>query len=118
MTPPLGAPESVNGKLYVTPFPLRKSRSYIQVQPVEVRGRLYPPSLPKNPNGFNFQQYLADNYSFAGFSGRWVNVEKGDQPPRFALWRLRNRIAAAHQAGLGDRAGPLIQAPWPWGARP
>jgi competence protein ComEC len=106
---PLGAPETVNGKLYVT-VPAEEIEELYPGQPVDVRGRLYQPSLPRNPNGFNFQQYLADNHSFAGFSGKWVNVEKGDQPPRFALWRLRQRIAAAHQEGLGDTAGPLISA--------
>ena len=106
---PLSAPEAVKGKLYVT-VPAEAIGDLYPGQSVEIRGRLYPPSPPKNPNGFNFQQYLADNHSFAGFSGKWVNSAKGDRPPRFALWQLRKRIAKAHQEGLGDTAGPLISA--------
>ena len=95
---PLGAPEPVTGKLYVT-VPAAEVENLFPGQRVEVRGRLYRPGQPKNPNGFNFQQYLANNSSFAGFSGKWVNAGGGSQPPRFALWRLRKRIAFI-QAGL------------------
>jgi len=106
---PLGAPESVTGKLYVT-VPAEETEDLFPGQSIEVRGRLYQPSRPKNPNGFNFQQYLADNHSFAGLSGKWVNPERRSQPPKFALWQFRNRIAAAHQEGLGATAGPLVSA--------
>jgi competence protein ComEC len=106
---PLTAPESATGKLYVT-VPAEEIENLFPGQSVEVRGRLYQPGPPKNPNGFNFQQYLADHHSFAGFSGKWVNPERGSQPPKFALWRFRQRIAAAHQEGLGATAGPLVSA--------
>jgi competence protein ComEC len=106
---PLTAPESATGKLYVT-VPAEEIEDLFPGQSVEVRGRLYQPGPPKNPNGFNFQQYLADNQSFAGFSGKWVNPERRSQPPKFALWQLRKRIAAAQQESLGATAGPLVSA--------
>jgi competence protein ComEC len=106
---PLTAPEPVRGKLYVT-VPAEDLAQVFPGQRVEVRGRLYAPSRPKNPNGFNFQQYLADHRSFAGFSGKWVNLERGSSPPWWGLWRLRLRIAKAQAAGLGTPAGPLVSA--------
>ena len=106
---PLGSPEQVTGKLYVT-VPVAEIADVYPGQSIEVQGRLYVPDPPKNPNGFNFQQYLADNHSFAGFSGKWVNLTTDKHPSRWALWRLRKRIAAAHQAGLGETAGPLVSA--------
>ena len=106
---PLGAPEFVSGKLYVT-LPVEEVENLFPGQQVKVRGRLYAPIAPKNPNAFDFRQYLADNHSFAGFSGKWINPEKESQPPRWALWQLRQRIATAHENGLGNPAGPLISA--------
>lgn len=106
---PLGATQPVTGKLYVT-VPKSAIAELVPGQQVEVRGRLYQPDLPKNPHGFNFRQYLADHGSFAGFSGKWVNLDQ--QPPAsgLALWRLRQRIADSHAASLGDQAGPLVTA--------
>ncbi len=106
---PLSSPEAVSGTLYVT-VPAEEIEDVFPGQRVEVRGKLYAPSIPKNPNAFNFRQYLADHYSFAGFSGQWVNLERGSQPSRWALWRLRQRIAKAQESGLGTPAGPLISA--------
>lgn len=102
-------PETVRGLLYVT-VPAEEIQDVFPGQRVEIRGKLYAPALPKNPNAFNFQQYLADNHCYAGFSGKWLNLEKEGEPPWWKLWRLRVRIAKAHQAGLGTPAGPLVSA--------
>ncbi|MEO1067819.1 MAG: ComEC/Rec2 family competence protein [Cyanobacteria bacterium J06638_6] len=106
---PLGAPSISQGKLYVT-LPADQIEHLYPGQRVQVQGRLYLPSPPKNPNGFDFRAYLASRHCFAGFSGEQVLAEKGQAPPRWALWRLRQRIARAHEARLGTPAGPLVSA--------
>jgi competence protein ComEC len=105
---PLGPPEPVTGKLYVT-LPAEEIDEVYPGQLLTLQGKLYKPSIPKNPNAFNFRQYLADNYSFAGFSGKWIS-DKGKEPSPWALWRLRQRIATAQEMGLGSPKGPLISA--------
>ncbi|MFQ4139160.1 ComEC/Rec2 family competence protein [Nodosilinea sp. PGN35] len=106
---PLGAPGRVQGKLYVT-VPAEQVEGMFPGQRVQVQGKLYAPALPKNPNAFNFRQYLASQGCFAGFAGQSVTAEKGQLPPRWALWRVRVRIARAHAAGLGIPEGPLVSA--------
>ena len=105
----LGAPKKVQGNLYVT-VSADNIRNLYPGQRVTVRGQLYLPTSPKNPNAFNFQQYLASRHCYAGLSGKWVNLATDSAPPRWALWQLRNRIANAHAAGLGERAGALVSA--------
>ncbi len=104
-----GIPESRQGRLYVT-LPTDQSEGLYPGQKVEVRGKLYEPPLPKNPNAFNFRGYLASQRCFAGFTGEKVMPEPGQSPPRLALWQLRVRIARAHEAGLGTPEGPLVSA--------
>ncbi|NJL47907.1 MAG: ComEC family competence protein [Leptolyngbyaceae cyanobacterium SM2_5_2] len=106
---PLGAPKAWQGKLYVT-VPGEAIPDLYAGQRVEVSGKLYAPTPPKNPNAFNFQQYLADHHCYAGLRGQSVRPQPGSSPPRWALWRLRGRIAKAHAAGLGERAGALVSA--------
>ena len=104
-----GIPESRQGRLYVT-LPTDQSERLYPGQKVEVRGKLYAPALPKNPNAFNFRGYLASQRCFAGFTAEQVTPEPGQSPPRWALWQLRVRIARAHEAGLGTPEGPLVSA--------
>ncbi|NMF86179.1 ComEC/Rec2 family competence protein [Nodosilinea sp. P-1105] len=106
---PLRAPETVTGKLYVTTS-AEAIEGLFPGQRVQVRGQLYAPSVPKNPNAFDFRQYLADQRSYAGLRGQWVRLEPDGAPAWWRPWRLRSRIAQAHQASLGDRAGPLVSA--------
>ncbi len=97
------------GKLYVT-LPANQSEGLYPGQKVEVRGQLYAPALPKNPNAFNFRGYLASQRCFAGFTAKSVTPDKGQSPSPWALWQLRVRIAQAHEDGLGSPEGPLVSA--------
>jgi competence protein ComEC len=65
---PLSAPSLVRGQLYVT-LPADQIEGVVPGQRVTVRGQLYEPAVPKNPNAFHFRQYLADRGCFAGFTG-------------------------------------------------
>ncbi|MBD0335136.1 MAG: ComEC/Rec2 family competence protein [Cyanobacteria bacterium Co-bin13] len=106
---PFGKPEAVSGKVYITAAWERAEPLY-PGQKVEIKGSLYAPSLAKNPNGFDFKSYLADNGSFAGFTAQRIQPQEKGPPPRWRLWQLRKRIAKAQEAGLGTPAGPLVSA--------
>ncbi|PSR18702.1 competence protein, partial [filamentous cyanobacterium CCP3] len=106
---PLSAPSLRQGRLYVT-LPADQIEKLFPGQRVQVQGKLYAPPPAKNPNAFDFRQYLASQRCFAGFIGETVTPEEGQSPPRWALWRLRQRIARAHEARLGIPAGPLVSA--------
>ncbi|MBD2108545.1 ComEC/Rec2 family competence protein [Nodosilinea sp. FACHB-13] len=106
---PLGIPSLVRGKLYVT-VPVERSEGLFPGQRVQIQGNLYEPALPKNPNAFNFRRYLASQRCFAGFAGDRVLPDQGQSPPRWALWRLRQRIARAQAERLGSPVGPLVSA--------
>jgi competence protein ComEC len=105
----LAAPEPVVGTLYVT-VPQAALEGLFPGQRVRVRGQVYEPSVPKNPNAFDFRQYLASHRSYAGFRGQSLRLEPGGAPAWWRLWRLRQRITEAHRAGLGERAGALVSA--------
>jgi competence protein ComEC len=105
----LGMAERTQGKLYIT-VPAQAIQGLYPGQRVKVQGKLYAPTPPKNPNAFNFQQYLNNHHCYAGFSGKWVDPDPGSSPPWWGLWRLRQRIAQAHAVGLGERAGALVSA--------
>ena len=66
----------VTGKLYVT-VPLLQATGLEPGQWIQVTGRLYVPTPPKNPGAFNFQAYLAREGSFAGLAGK--RLERLDQ---------------------------------------
>lgn len=103
---PLGPPLTTEGKLYVT-VPLAMAQTLRPGQEIRVQGRLYAPASAKNPNAFDFQQYLASRGVYAGFSGHRVEVlsEAG-----WGLWRIRQRIVQAHINGLGAEQGALVSA--------
>jgi competence protein ComEC len=106
---PLGVPSQVTGQIYIT-LPANQIEGIYPGQQVRVQGRLYTPQPPKNPNAFDFRRYLADRNCFAGLLGERVIPEPGQQPPRWKLWQLRQRIAEAHRTGLGSPVGPLVSA--------
>lgn len=106
---PLGKPQPVTGRLYVTADQEQAVDLGIG-QAVTVKGRLYAPSPAKNPNGFDFEAYLKSQGSYAGLRAQWVNPQTDSPHSPFALWRLRQRVAQAHAASLGDTAGPLVTA--------
>jgi competence protein ComEC len=106
---PLAAPELVTGQLYAT-VPVGAIENVFPGQPVRLEGKLYQPEPPKNPYAFDFRQYLADQHTFAGFSGKYLELRKNGAPGWWRLWRVRVRIARAHEAGLGTPAGPLVSA--------
>lgn len=101
--------ETQRGKLYVT-VPAPAIDDLYPGQRVTVEGRLYAPSPAKNPNAFDFQQFLASQGSFAGFTGQSVRSDPIVAPPRWALWRLRQRIVVAHRQHLGQEFGSLVSA--------
>jgi len=105
----LGTPQPVTGRLYVTADQAQTVDLGIG-QPVTVKGRLYTPSPAKNPNGFDFEAYLQSQNSYAGLRAKWVNPQADPPTSPLALWRLRQRVAQAHAASLGDTAGPLVTA--------
>lgn len=104
---PLGPPQPVRGKLYVT-LPAAAIADLHPGQTLKIQGRLYVPSPPKNPYGFDFPQYLASQDCYAGLSARRVQLSADG--PKWGLWRLRQRISRAHATSLGDRAGSLVSA--------
>lgn len=106
---PLGEPERAEGKVYAT-APWEMAQALYPGQSIELNGTLYRPSAPKNPNGFDFQAYLQDNGSFAGFAASRIQPQRRVSPPRWRLWQLRKRIATAQEKGLGIPAGPLVSA--------
>ncbi|MBE9157866.1 ComEC/Rec2 family competence protein [Nodosilinea sp. LEGE 06152] len=106
---PLSPPGIAQGRLYIT-VPAEQIEGLFPGQRVQVEGKLYAPASAKNPNAFDFRRYLASQRCFAGFIGKTVVPEKGQLPPRWALWRVRQRIARAHAARLGTPAGPLVSA--------
>lgn len=106
---PLSAPSITQGRLYVT-MPAQQIEDLFPGQRVQVRGKLYAPAQAKNPNAFDFRQYLTSQGCFAGFSGETIASSGEQSPPRWALWRVRQRIASAHEARLGIPAGPLVSA--------
>lgn len=103
---PLGDILTTEGTLYVT-VPLEAVKDLRPGQTLRVVGQLYAPSAAKNPNAFNFQQYLASRTSYAGLRGRQVVVER---EAGWGLWRLRQRIVQAQAKALGPQQGALVSA--------
>jgi competence protein ComEC len=103
---PLRPPTTTKGKLYVT-VPAEAIQDLRPGQTVKVQGKLYEPSVAKNPNAFDFKQYLASQGAYAGFSGRWVDIQS---EAGWGLWQIRQRIVQAHRQGLGPDPGSLVSA--------
>jgi competence protein ComEC len=107
------------GRVYVT-SQLLLAPDLTPGQQVEVKGLLYRPSAPRNPGGFSFRNYLAQEQSFAGLSAAELRVlpqvqtQTGWGKPLFQLWpqpwQIQQRIIEPQARGAGDEAGPLISA--------
>lgn len=96
----------VQGRAYVT-APLLQITGLHQGQRITARGHLYQPPPAINPNGFDFQAYLAQKGAFSGF----VAEELSFQPaPFWGLWRVRQRIVRAQIRALGSPLGQLVSA--------
>lgn len=83
--PPQNLVQSVTGRVYTT-VPLLQATGLTPGQTVEVSGRLYLPTPPKNPGAFNFAWYLQRESSFAGLAGQ--TLQNVDRPAETDGWRL------------------------------
>ncbi|XFA73104.1 ComEC/Rec2 family competence protein [Thermosynechococcaceae cyanobacterium Okahandja] len=100
---------SARGRLYVT-LPRAIATDIHPGQRIEVVGVLYRPraSGSRFIRTFNFQRQLQLQHTFAGLTGEQLRVL--EQGSGWGLWAIRQRIAEAHRAGLGDRYGPVVSA--------
>ena len=122
--------QTASGCLYVT-VPLLQGTGLRPHQTIAVTGRGYEPRPANNPAGFDFQQYLARNGCFAGFSGRTVSLvssttaatpetsatsltsptsETSDPKSSIPWWRIRQKVIQAQVRALGSPEGTLVSA--------
>ncbi|NJL83441.1 MAG: ComEC/Rec2 family competence protein [Chloroflexaceae bacterium] len=99
--------QAVTGKVYAT-VPLLQGTGLYPGQLVAVTGRLYQPRAALNPGAFDFRTYLAAKGTFTGLAGKQVIALA--KPPRWGLWRWRQRIVRAQVKPLGSPAGPLLSS--------
>ncbi len=99
-------PVPVEGKLYTTTS-VNMATGIRPGQIVEIRGNLYKPSPPKNPNQFDFRAYLQRNGMFAGLAGRNLEIKS---PPPWGVWQIRDRMTKSHVMGAGMPAGALLSS--------
>ncbi|MGB3296690.1 MAG: ComEC/Rec2 family competence protein, partial [Phormidesmis sp.] len=105
----LEAPQAVSGKLYVTAA-LIPSKKLYPGQMVELKGKIEKIESSRETDKSSFGDYLAKQGCFAKFSTRWVEFLPNQEPPRWALWRWRQRIVSAQGRWLGEPAGDLLSA--------
>ncbi|MEM6450434.1 MAG: ComEC/Rec2 family competence protein [Cyanobacteria bacterium P01_D01_bin.105] len=102
-------PKRVGGKLYVT-APLWPSEQMFPGQSVELQGKIQEIETAKETDKSSFGDYLAKQGCFAKFRTHWVEFLPGQEPPRFALWKLRQRIVTAQGRWLPEPMGNLLSA--------
>ncbi|MEH2467092.1 ComEC/Rec2 family competence protein [Nostoc sp.] len=102
-----GVSKGVTGKLYVT-VPILQATGLYPSQQIAVTGILYKPKAASNPGGFDFQKFLKQEGTFAGFIGRQINVL--DQERKWGWWQIRERIVRSQVRWLGIPEGPLVSA--------
>lgn len=102
-------PEKVKGKLYVT-APLWPSEQMFPGQNVELQGKIQEIEPTKETDKSSFGDYLVKQGCFAKFRTRWVEFLPGQEPPKFALWKLRQRIVSAQGKWLPEPLGDLLSA--------
>lgn len=105
---PIAVSKEVSGLVYVT-VPLLKATGLYPGESIAITGTLYKPQPPSNPGGFDFQNYLAQQGSFAGLRGRYISHDPS-QPPPWGLWKIRQRITRAQAQLLGVPKGSLLSA--------
>jgi len=98
----------VAGRLYVT-VPLLQSTGLYPGQKVTVNGVLYKPKPATNPGSFDFQKFLQRENTFAGMSGRQVNLTNNEQPA-WGLWQINRQIVRSQVRWLGSPEGPLVSS--------
>ncbi|RCJ23869.1 competence protein [Nostoc sp. ATCC 43529] len=100
-------PKGVTGKLYVT-VPILQATGLYPGQQIAVTGILYKPKVASNPGGFDFQKFLKQEGTFAGFIGRQINVL--EQERKWGWWQIRERIVRSQVRSLGIPEGSLVSA--------
>jgi competence protein ComEC len=103
------ASRSVSGKLYVTAA-LKPSKQLYPGEMVELKGEIYGLRNARETDKSSFGDYLAKQGCFAGFKTHWIAFLPNQTPPRWAIWRLRQRIVSAQGRWLGEPAGNLLSA--------
>ncbi|RCJ38679.1 competence protein [Nostoc minutum NIES-26] len=106
---PADIPKGVTGKLYVT-VPILQATGLYPGQQIAVTGILYKPKTASNPGAFDFQKFLKQEGSFAGLSGRQINVLDTDEKRQWGWWQIRERIVQSQVRWLGIPEGPLVSA--------
>ena len=62
-------------------------------------------TMARETDKSSFGDYLAKQECFAGFRTHWVEFLPGQTPPRWAMWRLRQRIVRRKGVGWGNQPG-------------
>lgn len=96
----------VRGRIYVT-APLLQITGLHSGQRLKAIGHLYRPQPAMNPNGFNFQAYLAQQNAFTGFAAEELRFSA---PGNWGLWRVRQRIVRTQIKALGSPLGQMVSA--------
>jgi competence protein ComEC len=103
----------VSGKVYVT-VPRSQDSQLYPDRRVRISGELYKPEAVKNPGGFDFQQYLAQQGIFAGLSGKDIQFPAEKRPHYRAtpplLWSIQQRIIHAQSLWINATTGRVISA--------
>ncbi|OUL22600.1 ComEC/Rec2 family competence protein [Nostoc sp. 106C] len=105
---PGGASKGVTGKLYVT-VPILQVTGLYPGQQIAVTGVLYKPKAASNPGAFDFQKFLKQEGTFAGLTGRQINILDEEQR-KWGWWQVRERIVRSQVRWLGIPEGPLVSA--------
>jgi competence protein ComEC len=105
---PAGVSKGVTGKLYVT-VPILRATGLYPGQQIAVTGVLYKPKAASNPGAFDFQKFLKQEGTFAGLTGRQINILDEEQR-KWGWWQVRERIVRSQVRGLGIPEGPLVSA--------
>ncbi|MDX2228063.1 MAG: ComEC/Rec2 family competence protein [Leptolyngbyaceae cyanobacterium bins.349] len=104
---PIGDGRPVTGKVYTTVPPEQASHLH-PGQRVQVSGSLYLPQAASHPGGFDFQNFLQQEGSFAGLRGDQVTVKQ--DTTGWGGWQMQQRIVQAQHQSLGSPEGPLVSA--------
>ncbi|MGB5917079.1 MAG: ComEC/Rec2 family competence protein [Phormidesmis sp.] len=103
------APRTVSGKLYVTAA-LAPSKRLYPGELVALKGKVDSTQASENEESSGFGEYLSRQGCFAKFRTHWVEFLPNQAPPRWALWKLRERIVLAQDRWIGAPAGTLLSA--------
>lgn len=104
----ISVPKRASGKLYVTAA-LKPSQQLHPGEMVELRGKVQVARKDAEEKS-GFGDYLARQGCFAQFKTYWIEFLPNQEQPRWALWKLRERIVLAQDKWLGSPAGNLLSA--------